>query len=480
MAIIDLSNYTTTLKQSSEGRTGTPDGNIYFDIANGTIEFLPYEEVEQIDFGNGLVDNPLTRQDGIKFEAIYAFENQERNTDEELRKHDRWTLGSFKASGAYRFVNGRTPATETDRKIIRNSGWIEYALDKTINKIYFGNKGLSNIYPESLPYYHFSTTTNAIDFSKPGQINEAILVYDKDTVDNRFNSEIISIRTYGMIHDRKYTDIDLGIDELGGYSVGIALNEYPHPTTNPETMPYSDVWESPTGVWETMRLEKLSDPLIVNEFAEDEGTFSWILYNDNNATLDECIAWLDAASMSATDIDSGDETNTIGRIADTWYYYGDDGNIITRSGTDNLGVYITNIPLEDRGRIKFTSDDKSIKSYEFLVNIIINIGEDAKNDTNAWYQLFSAVNFNTNNPITVKDNLGNDVKGLASSVNENNQVVFFFPYDTDTILGEPGTDKDCVFLCEGDGGVTQAKLTLTITRTKTLIFNCIPAIENNE
>ena len=37
MSQIDLSNYDTTLVQSTQGRAGTPDGNIFFDKATGKI-----------------------------------------------------------------------------------------------------------------------------------------------------------------------------------------------------------------------------------------------------------------------------------------------------------------------------------------------------------------------------------------------------------------------------------------------------------
>jgi len=479
MSTIDLSNYSTLLKQSTQSRNDTPDGNIYFDITNGLIEFIPIEELPQIDFGDGLVDNPLNFREGIKFEAIYAFENQERSTDEELRKHDRWTMGTFKAGGAYRFINGRTPAIEQDRSIIRSSGWVEYAKDKTINKIYFGNKGLGNIMEDSQPYYQLGVFTETINYSKTGQINEAVLVYEKDVVDHIYTPEIISVRTYGNTHDRKSTDIDLDIVELGGYSTGIAVNESVHLTTDPEVMSIDDVWNTPTGVWENMRLEKLSEPITVDEFAEEAGTFSWVLRNPDNATLSECIAWLDAAAIAETDIDSSDQTTTIGKIVNTWYTYNASGQVVTNSGADELGLYIENIPLLDRPNILFTTDDKSTRSYQYLVSIEVDIGEYAKNDTNAWYHTFGATNYNTPDAVTIKDDQGNEIEGLASNANDENKIVFQFPYDTDTLLGEPGTNKDAVFICEGDGGATQAKTLYTITRTTHITFTCAPGLENN-
>jgi len=164
MALIDLSNYATTLVQSTQGRAGSPNGNVYFDKTNGLLEFISASELPTIiypsghpSFTDGItpVANPLLESDGLKFEAGYAFENQERASDEDLRKYDRWTSGSFKFGGAYNFINSRKPATNADRQIIRGSGWNEIASDGGIDRIYFGNKGLSNIEATSQPFINF-------------------------------------------------------------------------------------------------------------------------------------------------------------------------------------------------------------------------------------------------------------------------------------------------------------------------------------
>ena len=124
--LIDLSNYATLLVQSTQGRAGTPDGNIFFDVATGLIEIITAEELAQVDLGSGLEANPLTNALGIKFEALYAFERQERRTDEGLRKYDYYFSGTFKFGGAYNIINGRKFAS-TDRVKIRGSGWVERA-----------------------------------------------------------------------------------------------------------------------------------------------------------------------------------------------------------------------------------------------------------------------------------------------------------------------------------------------------------------
>jgi len=479
MATIDLSNYATTLKQSSVGRSGTPDGNIYFDKVNGKIEFIPVEELATVDFGGGAVANPLTTQDGIKFEAIYAFENQERATDETLRQYDRWTSGSFKFGGAYNYINGRVPATATDVAIHRGSGWNEYDASGVVQKTFFGNKGLSNIEASSKPYYQLGTFTTAVDYAKAGQIDEAVLVYENGVSDNRSNPEIVSVRTYGKTFDRKATNTDLGIAELGGYSTGFAVNEGAHLTTNPTTMPFADVFTTQTGVWVGMELEELDTPLSKNGFAESAGNFTWVLRNPSGANLDECVAYLDAIATVSGDINAHVTNTTIGKDVDTWYTYNASGQVITKSGTGVGGVYIENIQTADQQRVKFTADDGSTKSYQFLVSVNANVGATAKADANAWYHSFGATDYNTSSAITVKDHSASPVKGLASSANANNVISFAFDYDSDIILGTAGTDKNCVFLCEGDGGATQAKTLYTLTRSTLISFACQPNTENN-
>lgn len=493
MAIIDLSNYATTLIQSTQGRIGSPDGNVFFDTT-GKIEFISASEVATLDLtsiGGGATDpNPLLETDGIKFEAIYAFENQERASDEALREFDRWTKGTFKFGGAYLFVNGRVPSVAGDRSIIRSSGWDELDASGVAIKKYFGNKGLSNIEAGSQPYYQQAIQGTATDFAKVGQIDEAILVYqDLDgngTPDIDLTTyEAVSIRTYGNNYDRKETTTDLGIAELGGYFTGFALNESIHLTTNITNHPFADVSTVPTGVWVGMELNHIADPVAKTEFSDGTGTrlFSWELISPNSATLDQQVAWLDAFSTEAAkEADGlGIVTGNLGKDIDTWYSYNASGQIVTKSGVDPAteGLYLQNIPTADQQRVVMTDDGGTIKAYSFSVSVEAEVGATAKGDANAWYHSFFSAAYNTAGAITVLDSGATAVKGLASAADGNNKIVFAFDYTGDTVGGTADTDKDCVFLCEGDGGATQAKTLYTITKLTTVAFTCSPSVENN-
>lgn len=491
MALIDLSNYATTLKQSTVGRAGSPDGNVFFDKATGKIEFITASEVATLDLtgiGGGATDpNPLLNTDGIKFEAIYAFENQERAIDETLRAYNRWTSGTFKFGGAYNFINSRKPSIAADRAIIRGSGWNEFASDGGTDRIYFGNKGLSNIEAGSQPYYQLAVFGAPTNFAKVGQIDEAVQVFGStantptDAGAGNFDTrtyEAVSIRTFGNNYDRKQTTTDLGIAELGGYSTGFALNESVHLTSGAFSL--ANVYGGgQTAPWTGMTLEKLASPQLESGFNEADGNFTWVLHNTGAGTLNQCVAFLDALAQTDDDIDSGALTITNGQRVNTWYSYNATGQIVTKSGADALGLFIEGIQTADEQRVVFTDDAAAIKTRPFSVGISANVGATAKADANAWYHSYFAAAYNTGSAITVLDSSATAIKGLASTANGSNLILKSFDYDGDTVGGTAGTDKDCVFLCEGDGGATQAKTLFTLSRITTVSFTCAPGVENN-
>ncbi|MHC4988084.1 MAG: hypothetical protein ACYTFX_06260 [Planctomycetota bacterium] len=670
--LIDLSNYADLLVQSSIGRAGTPNGNIFFDQTNGTLEFLTATDIANIDLHSvagvaattgavtidadisgtltlstgtwkethgiwkvgaaisisGYVDtdingantiasvegavltvgdttgwstesgtgdetvvstteaNPLTAALGIKLEAAYAFENQERVSDEVLRQYDRYLKGSFKFAGAYEFILSRKPATDADREILRGSGWTEFATDGGIDRIYFGNKGLSNIESGSQPYYMLSSTASPdlntitpVDYAKAGQIDEAVQVYgDKQntpsdttaysgsvataasqtitvvaaagtftrsagsyltdgfepghrftptgsvgntgiyTVDtvtalvitikedewsslsddtgggdeqltvNGFDTrsyQVVSLRTYGQNYDRKETTTDLGIAELGPYSTGYALNESAHLTTVPATYPLADVYGgAQVAPWTSMTLEKLAVPQTETGFNEADGDFTWVLNNTAPGNLDQCVAFLDALSQTDDDIDSGAQSDTKGKRVGTWYDYTAAGLVRTNSPFAGEGLFLEQIPTADEQRVVFVDDAGGTKTRPFLVSLNVTVGATAVADPLAWYHAFfldgpAAADFNTAGALTVQNASAVDIKGNVATDHTSNVIIDTFDYDGDTIGGTAGTDKDVVFLCEGDGGAAQAKTIFTITRQTTVAATCSPVAETN-
>lgn len=494
MALIDLGNFSDLLVQSSEGRAGTPDGNIFFDVTTGQIELITFEDgLETLNLpGDPGATNPLTDQDGITMAALYGFERQERRIDEELRKYDTYFAGSFKFAGAYEVINGRKFAAD-DRQKLRGSGWIERAANGTIDRIYFGVVSLGNIEATSQPYYQLSEGAAPVDFAKAGPVNEAVQVFGSTTngdsgAGNFTNLFFLTnkVRTFGFNYDEKRL-ADSGVNEMSGYSTGFALTETPHLTSGEYDL--TDVYGgAQTAPWTGMRLERLETPQTEAGFSQADGDFTWVLHNTAGGTLDECVAFLDALAQTDDNInlDEFDDPGFGGavqglRVA-TWYTYNAQGQIVTRSGTNDGGLFIENLPIADEQRVVFIDDDGLEKTYPFQVQVNLQVGPNAAADANAWYHNFyldgaGGLDYGTPDAVTVNDAEGAPVKGNVSGVQT---IPYAYDYDGNTQAGLPAaTDKDIVALCEGDGGATQAKTVFTISRTAVVNVAVAPGLETN-
>lgn len=501
MALIDLSNYDTLLVQSTVGRSGTPDGNIFFDSANNILEIITVEEQATINMtqhGGGASDpNPLSEQDGIRLEAIYAFENQERRTDEALRKFDRMVEGNFKFGGAYNFVNGNTPYdtdkggansdTGDDRFKIRGSGWSELYATGT-GRIYYGVKSLSNIEALSQPYYQLALGGIPTDFGKDGDIDEAVQVLGNATIDTNtttFDTRTFlsnKIRTFGQNYDEKQL-ADSGITEMGGYFTGFALGESVHLTSGNYTL--ADVYGgAQIAPWTNMGLEELDVAQTETGFNEADGDFTWVVNNTSGGSLDEMVAFLDALAQTDDDINDHGTNVTNGKRVGTWYSYNAGGQIVTDAPFAGQGLFLEQLPVSDQQRVVFTDDAGGTKTYPFAVGVEVTVGAIAVADVLTWYHAFfldagSGKVYNSALAETVIDSLAGTVKGNVSTDEVSNRIDFGFNYDSDTVGGPAGTAKDVVFLVEGDGGATQAKTIFTITRITTVSASCIPSTETN-
>ena len=546
MATIDLSNYDSTtlglVQCTGGGRAGTPNGNVYFDLTNGLVELITQEELANVDMnkptlgrsGAASVANPLTNQDGVKMEALYAFEREQRRLDETLRQYDYFFKGTFKYGGAYECVNGRKFAVDTnlgapggnhgDRVKLRGSGHIERNSAGAIGRIYYGVRSLGNIEALSQPYYQLvDYTTNApVDFAKDGPIDEVIQVYGDVGVDattTTFDDRTflsVKVRTYGNNYDEKDLAAS-GVTEMGGYASGFALSESTHNTTNTTDHPLASVYNatqaSQTGVWLNMVLEGVSAAETKTGFTTADAPFTYILRNPNGANLNECLAYLDAIAQTDDNInDTGTNGVTInGKRADVWYEYDAAGNVIPKCGVYGAasykdgapqpgdGLFIEGLTGTDKNRVIFYDDNGAQKVYPNYTTVQVTVSSDAVADTKAWIHAFfldgpgAGDDFNTSGALTVQTPDATEVKGDLSSMTTvtSNQlyrtadrVDFTFDWYSDTIGGPIETDKWVVFECEGDAagqsaGVTAAKQLIQLVDAPTITASCIPPAENN-
>lgn len=512
---IDHTNYMLYLKQSSEGRAGTPDGNVFFDTVNNRIELIGADELPTFDhtgMGGGATDaNQLTNVDGITLRAIYKFEDQERAVDEVLRQYLRGTTGVYKFAGAYDFLNGVKLSEavlgdgSTDRNKIRDSGWREFAASggghSNVDRIYYGVRStVDGISIGTTPYYTLVDDTTEVtmqaatinEFSKPGYINEAIQVYGDTTYgdttagdfDHTSKTLVLRARTWGAHADEEIASLAL-IDEFSGSS-----EQYTIKDRNDVDNVYNiaDVYGAgQIAPWTGMSLEKLVTPQTETGFNEADGDFTWVLHNTLGGSLTECLAFLDALSMQATDIDSGAGTY-IGLNGRVWYIHNEQTGLATTVAIDGEGLFIENLPLTDLTSVVLTDDAGDAKTYPFYPELRIFVGTAAKGDTNAWYHVFyvdgaDAQDYGTASAVTVNDKDGNPIKGLCNvDADADGYLTFAYDYDNNTQAGlTAATDKQMVIEVESHGA-NSIKPTIkyfTVTRDVSIAVDCEAILDPN-
>ena len=226
-----------------------------------------------------------------------------------------------------------------------------------------------------------------------------------------------------------------------------------------------------------MSLEKLAVAQNETGFAgAGSGNFIWVLHNTLGGSLSQCVAYLDAIAQADAAVTIGEELLN-GKSYDVWYEYTPAGKIRPLVGTANSeteGLFIEGLPAIDKPSIEFLDDAQQTLVYPVYTPVSVDLGAGAIADDNAWFHAFEAALYDSAGAVTYQDAVLADVKGLAD-------VSDPFVADTSVSFEHDFTtngDQDIVFLCEGDGAVTQAKTAFTIS-SASVSQTCIPATETN-
>lgn len=499
MALINHTNFATTLKESTSPRGSAPNGNVYFDTVNNKIQLIGVDELATVDFGGGAVANPLTNADGVTMRALYNFENARRRVNETLRKYKRGVKGSYRFAGAFNFVNG-VKLDLNDRSKIRGSGFIEYANsgdgETAIDRIYHGVLSLVDIQNNSVPYYTLVANTleatlqaaTWTNFVRPGDINEVVQVFgttaNGDATAGSFDYRqfilVVRVRTWGY-NAGETTSVASGITEFSGFSGGYGVGETLNPS-NPYTL--ANVYGAGRiAPWTGMSLERKAVSEVGTGFNEANGNFRWVLNNTAGGNAQQCAAFLDAVALQTTDVDTG-TGSYLGNKGRVWYARNASGKIVT-SSIGGEGLLIKGLSAAESQNVIQTDDAGAAKTYPFFPTCEITVGAVAISDANAWYRVMyldgaAAADFDTTGAVTVNDSAGNPVNGNVAANAVGGKISFAYAYDTNTQAGlAAGVDKQMVVLVEGDGLAAQAITSFTMTRSAVVSVTCAPAADNN-
>lgn len=407
------------LQFSTQGRAGTPDGNIFLDVsdpANPKIELISAAELVTMA---GAVPNLLDANDGVTFQAIYGAIGVERKANEVARQYRKPGVGQFALAGAYDLLNNWQFSTSTDIGLVRASGLRYLSVAGDVNRIYFGPKSLGNIEAASVPFYQSAAGGPVTNFVRTGPIDELVQTFgttaNGDTGAGNFDNRTyhaVSVREWGFIHDRK-TLTDSGIPSAANLSGGFGLSESPHPTTGTYTEANVSPDGTPIAPWSTMNYLTEVTPVSRTGFNEADGNFAESIENPAGGTLDEVVAFMDALARSTSDIDSGTPTS-IGKQVDVLYQFDAQGNVVLKQG-----LFIENLPGADLTRLRLTDDAGNPKTFPSLITINVGMSAPAQAETTAWYHAFieddtDADDYNTATAITAQDKDAVQIKGTVS------------------------------------------------------------------
>ena len=503
MALITHLNFATTLKESTNPRGSSPNGNVYFDVANNLIQLIGADELATFDhtsIGGGAGQaNQLVTADGITMRALYNFENARRRVNETLRRYKRGTDGDYRFAGAFSFVNG-VKLRDADRAKVRGSGFIEYAntLDGATNvdRIYHGVLSLVDIQNTSVPYWALVTATDEAtmqaatwtNFVQPGDINEVVQVFGSTAFgdasagafDFRTRTLVVRVRTWGY-NPGETTSVLTGITEFSGFSAGYGVGESIN-TNNPYTL--ANVFGGARiAPWTGMSLERLASPQVETGFNEGNGSFTWTLNNTGGGTAQQCAAFLDAVTLQDADVDTGAGSYN-GKRGRLWYTRNAAGKIVTTS-LGGEGLFIEGLSTAERQNVVLTDNAGTARTYPFFPEVQITVGTAALADPNAWYHVFyvdgaGVADYDAAGAVTVQNSASAEVKGNVQANQVAGRISFAYAYDTNVQAGlTAGTDKTCVVIVEGDGIAAQALTQFTITRSPVISVTCAPTTDNN-
>ena len=510
--LITRDNYAALLSRSTAGRAGSPEGNVFFDTANDTIELITAAEVANVNLLAGLEANPLTHTDKAQALALYFFVLQEVQADPALQNF-RFAMDAVvnrmgKLVGATAFLNAITLAANTsttnshDRDKIADSGFSEFAVGGALDTVFHGVKSQSPINATSQPFYQLVTmaglvpteaerqAATPVNFANPGNINEAINTYTNGGVDNRTAALVLGVRDFGYTVGES-SSIAAGVSELGAYLQGYGIgNEI---AADIAALTEADVWGGGAVVPYT-NLTFFRHPTAQTRTgfaatgAGTSGDFTdEIVLSAGTLTLLQLRAWLDKLMQQDSDENANTGTTGVWRPLRAEALYTIDkasAKLVTRAG---LYIDPAKLSADAQQNIVMVDDAAGQHNIPFNAGISITVSAAWLADTGGWFRMLysdaAALNdFDTLNAVTALDAAAVAISGTNADSRITGTVLSLtYAYDIETAGGNvtAGADQIVVFQIGGIDASKSRTVEFTITRSGSISVDATTAAETN-
>jgi len=419
------------LSRSAEASTGTPTGNVHFNLTNKTIELISTTDGWSSGQGNELVAAGYN-EGGVDLQTLYSYLKEAWKAETDLIKYPfpmvAITAEQFEFVSGWRLTNSTDTGLVDSIPYIRNGGWAEVDAGGTPQNEYMGVVTLGNIEANHRVYYAFDGATAKTDSYYDGPVNQAVKIFENGGDDNREVGFTTFIRSApegivgnvtGFTFD-KSTSTEIGVSVLANQVYRFPLSEAVDISITKldteiasggsgaaDTSPYNDMRIEYYSSAETLDVGGTDYDFGVVIDANADG-------NGANPTLSDIYQFVQYQLRQTGDIAAapGDETGVVGVLADELVQFVG-ATLKTLRQSDNDGVYIEDFNLDAINNVAFADNTGTEQTFPFKATVTLSFNENLINDPNSKYFLFytsvPSGDFGTGNAVLVTDDNSQNV-----------------------------------------------------------------------
>jgi hypothetical protein len=408
------------LTDSAVNKTAAGGPTVFINTANRTIRLNNGQNGTDANASGTLLD-----EDGVTLQCLYSFLKQQWKDDPRSKSLIAYPFPLTAITPEqFEFNFGWKLADDSSRDLIRTGGWREIAEDNaTINREYLGVISLGNIDgdqnqdgggdQDTVYYAFFDSATNAprssaIDFSFPGEVNQAINTYINGGTDYRSDILRLFIRQEGKSYDQTDTR-DIGI--TAGTTLPYNVQRFPLVEGTDLDVTVSDAtiiansnaegvggssgkYDSADNAGPTLRYLSsavTSDTLGYTKDLQGAGSYPFgVLINAQsgetggaNLSKNELYSWVQYSLRRDVNIEDSAGASKIGKLQDELLQFV--GPTLKTKNVTNLdgggtGVAITNFLSTDVNTLEFQDNNLAPQTFPFTANGTISFSDTIRED----------------------------------------------------------------------------------------------------
>lgn len=407
------------LTDSAVNKSALGGPTVFINTSNRTIRLNNGQNGTDVNASGALLD-----EDGVTLQCLYSFLKQQWKDDPTGKSLIAYPFPLTAITPEqFEFSYGWKLADDSSRDLIRTGGWREIAEDNsTVNRQYLGVISLGNIDgdqnqdgggdQDTVYYGFFNSSTLApvsgpFNFSFPGEVNQAVKVFDIDADDNRGDILRLFIRQPSKTYDQTdTTDIGLTAGTALPYNVQrfplvegqdldvtvsdavIIANSHP-----PGQFGSSGKYDSADNNGPTIKFRDVAIEQSLLGYTKPltggTANFGVLIDADNGTgtgqlTKNELYSWVQYRLRSDANIEDSDAANKIGKLQDELLQFVGptlETKNVTNVDGGGTGVAITNFASTDVNNLKFRDNALDLRAFPFTANGTITFSDTILSDS---------------------------------------------------------------------------------------------------